>query len=90
MSVMTVGKLKKLLAEHDDSILVIMSSDGEGNNYFPMDDGIDEYIYVSNSNWAGQVYLPELTENEMEQGYTEEDLYDGDDGKLAIVLYPNN
>ena len=87
---MNVGDLKKLLEPLQDDVIVVLSKDAEGNGYSPLRDTYLN-IYVPDTTWFGDVYVgrfltPELEEN----GFTEEDMYDGDDGKSAIVLYPTN
>jgi hypothetical protein len=89
---MTVRELREKLAEFDQDSLVVMSSDGEGNGFSPLS-GLGDSIYVDDdpeSIWDGAIYLNELTDELRKQGYTEEDLYDGDYGQLAVVLWPTN
>ena len=75
--------IEKLLQEDQDDI-VIMSKDSEGNYYSPVSD-IEKYIYVPDNNWSGDVYIREL-----QNGYTDEDLYHGENGVNAVVIYPTN
>lgn len=45
--------------------------------------------YVPDSTWGGEVYIRgPLTDDDVADGYSEEDLYDGTDGRLAVVLTP--
>ena len=74
-----IKELKKL----DQDAMVVMSIDEEGNGYSPLFD-ISEAIYVQ---YDG-VYPLELTEEMKKVGYTEEDMYHGEDGVKAVVLYP--
>lgn len=85
MAKMTVKELKELLTHPDikDDDLVVMSSDPEGNSYHPLD---GYSIEVCSSD--GEIFPRELTPEMREQGYTEEDLYQGDDGKNVVVLWP--
>lgn len=60
-----------------------MVRDAEGNGYSPLY-GWWEAVYVHDE---GEVY-PRSLSDDMAAGWSEEDLYDGDDGILAIVLTP--
>jgi hypothetical protein len=70
----------------DDNDIIIISSDGEGNTYEEFGGHVD-----ANALWIekhGEVKPYCLTDKLKDRGYTEDDLYDGDDGKKAFVLYP--
>lgn len=84
---MTVGELIELLQKEDPEREVIISMDSEGNEFSPLSDYSPE-LYVPDSTWSGEIYLEELTEEDIENGYTEDDVYDGTDGVKAIVLWP--
>lgn len=84
-----VGELKQALANKADSDFVVLAKDGEGNSYSPLA-GEWEALYVPENTWSGDVYLRALTDDDRADGYTEEDLYDGDDGQPVLVLYPVN
>lgn len=86
---MKVKELKNILNEFNDEDIVILQKDSEGNGYSPLS-GYDEMTYVAENTWSGDVYIKELTSEHKEFGYTEEDLYDGDDGVNAIILFPVN
>lgn len=86
---MTVKELRKLLDEYPDDYVVILQKDTEGNGHSPLE-GSWHGVYVPDSTWSGNVHLAELTEEDRGQGYTEDDLYDGDDGQFALILYPVN
>jgi|WetSurMetagenome_2_1015567.scaffolds.fasta_scaffold513959_2 hypothetical protein len=86
---MKVRELRELLAGVADDDEVVLSKDAEGNGYSPLAGGWSA-IYVPDSTWSGDVYMRELSAEDREQGYTEEDLYDGADGQLAFVLSPTN
>ena len=81
---MTVKELKELLETCHDDDIVIICKDGEGNSYSPLSE-IGEGSYEADSTWSGEVGLRELTDEDIEQGYTEEDLLEN--GVNAIVLY---
>lgn len=83
---MKIKELLEILRSENPDREVILSSDGEGNNYSPL------YCcnlgnYSSDSESSGQVGLEKLTEEDKEAGYTEEDILKG---KPVIVLYPTN
>lgn len=85
---MTVKELKQALEGVDDSRIVIMSKDEEGNGFSPLAEASTENdVYMADSTWSGEIALKELTPELKEQGYTEEDLGDGED---CIVLWPTN
>lgn len=86
---MKVRELRELLAGAGDDDEVVLAKDAEGNGYSPLAGGWAA-LYVPESTWSGDVYLRELDAEDREQGYTEEDLYDGEDGQLAFVLTPTN
>lgn len=72
---MKVKELRELLEELDDDMIVVMSSDGEGNNYSPLYDG-GECTYVAETTYSGEVY----DENDEE----------AKEGVDALVLWPTN
>ena len=86
---MKVKELKQLLNDYSDNDEVILSSDVEGNNFSPLSN-IEDALYVPDSKWSGVTYIKNLDDDLIAQGFSEEDLYDGEDGVNAIVLYPVN
>lgn len=82
---MTVKELKEILNNADDTDLVILSRDGEGNSYSPLCD-TQLCTYSEEESWEGQLGLRELTPELIKEGYTEEDMLEN--GTNAIVLYP--
>lgn len=50
---MKVADLKILLARYPDDFEVVLSSDGEGNNFSPLNDVVSGY-YQRESEWSGQ------------------------------------
>jgi len=86
---MKVKDLKELLTNVPDDTLVVLSRDSEGNNYSPLDD-FSHQTYVPDSEWSGEIYLQELTEEFKDIGYTDEDMYHGNNGVKAIVMWPIN
>jgi len=86
---MKVKELKIILQDLEDNDEVILSKDSEGNYYSPLADYALN-IYVPECTWCGEVHIRELTPELIKMGYGEEDLYDGDKGVNAVVLYPIN
>jgi|6_EtaG_2_1085325.scaffolds.fasta_scaffold63672_2 hypothetical protein len=75
---MKAKELANILMEHPEHE-VIIASDAEGNSYSPID-GFEE------SSWDGEsVGLVFLDEAYKAQGYTEEDVLDGE---TVFVIYP--
>lgn len=88
---MTVKELRNALEGADDNLIVVMSKDGEGNSFSPLADADTESnVYVPDSTWSGEIHIKELTPELKKQGFTDEDVYDGDDGQVAVVLWPTN
>lgn len=87
---MTVGELHKkilqLIEDGEVDSILVMSKDAEGNSYSPLFD-LDKCSYVSYNTWSGEIGLRTLTEELREEGYSHEDVKDG---QKAIVLYPTN
>ncbi len=83
---MKVSELIELLKEEDQNRIVIMQADGEGNGYSPL---ADFYTgsYLADSTWSGEVGLEELTSELEEEGYSEEDVLEGE---KALILCPVN
>jgi hypothetical protein len=76
---MTVGELIKELAGCPGDALVVMSKDGEGNDFSPLSE-VATGDYVAESTWGGHLRDSEYDEEE-----------DGPDGAVkAIVLWPTN
>jgi len=84
---MKVKELKELLAQFNDEDIVILSKDSEGNNFSPLSD-IEECSYKAETTWYGEIGLRELTDEDIKNGYSEEDIFE--DGENAIVLWPVN
>ena len=75
---MKVKELKAILDSLDENIEIVMSSDGEGNEYSPLA-ALEVGMYEATSTWCGYVY-------------SEEDAQHDDFEYIpnAIVLYPTN
>ena len=83
-NLITVGALKEILSTYDDDLVVVLSSDGEGNSYNPLW-AHEKMVYVLRD---GDVHYGELTQELIDGGFDEEDIYDGSDGIRALVLWP--
>lgn len=87
---MTLGELidnlETLRETYGDELTIVMSSDAEGNRFSPLST-LDDYIYVPETTWDGEIHLVELTDSLRKQGFTEEDLYDGEDGQHSLLCF---
>lgn len=83
----TVRELRAWLDEYDDDDVVVLEKDAEGNEHSPLA-GHGDAIYAPDTTWSGKVYIRELTPEL--HGFTEDDLYHGNDGHPALVLHPVN
>lgn len=91
MAILTIGKLKKLIKNMDDDLVLICQKDGEGNGYSPLaglDD--DNNLYLADSTYSGVVGPAKLTKALKDRGFTEEDLESAAGGIPCAVLYPIN
>ena len=86
---MKVKELIEELKKVDPEREVIMAKDDEGNGFSPLAD-FSQDLYVPHSTWSGEIHIEELTEELKKYGYTEEDMYNGNDGVKALVLWPVN
>lgn len=84
---MKVGELILALSKVDPNREVVMSKDGEGNDYSPLSQ-IDETEYKALCTWSGYIGFKEMTPELIKDGYDEQDLVK--DGVPAIVLWPTN
>lgn len=84
---MKVKELIKILKEQNPEAPVILQKDSEGNGFSPL---ADLYAggYVPTNTWSGEPCLLELTDEDRENGFTEEDV--DNDGIKAIFLAPVN
>jgi hypothetical protein len=81
---MTVAQLKKLLVQFPDDLKVILSKDGEGNEFSPFD-GHSIGYYFKESSYSGTfIYEEDLAEAEEEFGL------EVDEGEKVICLWPVN
>jgi len=82
---MKVREMMALLynANPEDIVVIVKPSPG---NASPLD-AIEEMKYEIETTWRGNVYIRELTDELRAKGFSEEDLYDGED---CIALWPVN
>jgi hypothetical protein len=80
---MTLRDLINEFPEHLDTPIV-MSKDSEGNGYSPLSGG---WLgnYKADTTWYGEVGMSELTQEDIDNGYTEEDVIEGE---LSLILSP--
>jgi len=76
---MKVKELIKQLKKLDQNFEVILSKDGEGNNYSPAADLV-EVDYAPENTWSGDVYFEDYTEEDPDYIFEPN----------AVVLYPTN
>ena len=86
---MKVKELKDLLSSVDENRVVVMSSDGEGNSYSPLEGYTDEMSYIPDSTWSGETRYTTFTKELAKEGYGEEDCANGE-GEPCLILYPVN
>ena len=77
---MKVKELIEKLQAVDPDLLVVMSSDAEGNGFHPLEDAL------TGGYADGEVGLLELTDELKKAGYSEEDVR----GEPAMVLWPSH
>lgn len=82
----TVKELIDILLEEDQSRIVVMSRDGEGNGYSPLA-AVETAAYEWDRPWCGEIGI-ERSE-ELPDGYCEED-YAPEDAVPCVVLWPVN
>lgn len=83
---MTVKELIQMLKDEDQDRIIILAKDSEGNNYSP----ISQYWagnYIAETTWYGEAYLDQLTEEDIEDGYSEEDVKAGQKALFLIPTY---
>lgn len=73
---MNIGELKKLIENLDDSLIVILQCDSEGNSYSFVD-GIDANNIAYNEEDELTVGPIKLTRELIDRHFSEEDLIDG-------------
>jgi hypothetical protein len=79
----TVKDLKEMLEQHEDTDIVIVAS---GVNTFSPLSKLEKYTHTPWLTWDEE--LRELTLEDLEAGFTDEDVYSGWGGREALVLWP--
>ena len=87
MDVSTVGELIDWLATQPRDRIVVMSRDVEGNRISPLTNA-DEYMYVAEPAWGGDVY-PTPEDIAGDNHFTAEDEAP-DEAVRVVVLWPTN
>lgn len=86
---MTVRELIEALRDAPLDALVVMSKDGEGNEFSPLAEIGTESTYEATSTWSGELHLKTLTPEHVAQGYTDEDV-GGAESVACVCLWPVN
>jgi hypothetical protein len=86
---MKISELVEILLRHNPDDLVVLAKDSEGNGFSPLS-SVTPCVYVAETTWMGETFIRELTDDLIEQGWSGDDLYDGDDGVNAVELWPTN
>lgn len=81
---MKVKELKEILSTANDNDLVVLSADDEGNSFNTLY-SVSEGIYVTETK---EIRLSELTPELRKEGYSDGDVYHGNNGQKAVVLWP--
>jgi hypothetical protein len=82
---MKVKQLKLLLEKCNDDDVVVLATDEEGNRFSPLSDVEQGMTY---SHLYGTTAIQELTEDDIAQGFTEEDVSTDPNALPCIILYP--
>jgi len=80
---MTVKELIERLKEIDQDRIVVMSMDPEGNGFSPLGD-LETCAYTNEGGY-GETGIEKLDDDLREQGFTEEDIKEG---QPALCLWP--
>lgn len=83
---MTVRELIDQLSLCDGERIVVMSQDGEGNNFSPLVD-LTPGAYAADSPYSGEFGIEVLNAVLLEQGFDEDDIISG---VPAICMWPTN
>jgi len=89
-----VKDLKDLLEGLPDDMMVVLSSDGEGNSFSPLSGYWDEGYYIPDSTWSGDVRSLEDMEDEHDEDYYDDEDQPEfklpEDAQKVLVLWPTN
>lgn len=81
---MKVSELITILKDLDPDTIIVLSQDGEGNNYSPLI-AVDKALYVPENTWSGYALFSNNDDYENDEGhFTPEDAQD------AVVFWPTN
>lgn len=81
---MKVKELRKILKNYPDDMIIVMSSDPEGNSFSPLFD-TSVNMYLAEGVWYGSIYV--MNGDIGTLGYTEEDRAP-EEAVPALVLWP--
>ena len=87
---MTVQQLIDELQTLDKDAIVVIQSDADGTEYSPLVGAEGNVVYLPESDWSGEVKYKTLTPDMIDEGYTEDDVYDGEDGQSCVLVWPLN
>lgn len=73
----TVAEWIEILKEYPQDNIVVMSKDGEGNDFSPLADA-GTGLYVADTTWSGAVYNDDEADSA------------GKDAVQAVILWPTN
>jgi len=84
-----VIELIEILKECDPDAIVVCQKDAEGNGYSPLADvASDNEGYIAERPWFGDRVLRQLTQEAINDGYTEDDV--DESAVPAVFLTPTN
>jgi len=86
---MKVKDLIKLLKNVDQNREIIIQKDGEGNGYSPLSQ-CNIGAYRAYNDYSGEVGLESLEKQDIEDGFTEESVYDKKTDVSALILVPRS
>ncbi len=87
---MNVGELREYLKELPEDMKIILQKDCEGNGYSPLAGGDDEYVYVEENSYSGEVYSKNWSIEDCCMEDEEEEYNRIMNSPSVLVLYPIN
>ena len=84
---MTVKELREQLKDFNDDDIVVVSKDGEGNDFSLLAD-LGQDMYVASSTWSGEIYPREYDE----QYFMDREEYEEvkAEAQKCVTLWPAN
>lgn len=82
---MKVIELIEILRKENPNHIVVISIDPEGNRLRKITASEGDAMYMD---YGSHIDYTELTPAMIEQGYTKEDMYQGNGGQACVVLWP--